>query len=241
MPITALPSPPLRSDPTNFSTRADVFLSALPLFASQASALESNVNGRESSAVAAAASATASASAAAGSASSAQSAASVTAWNPATSYTVGPCVYDTTDFKTYRSKATGVNATRPGLSPTRWELLSFPTVTPVTTSLLAATTLDQVNSILENDSFQSVTGTLTIGKVAKVTTGFTLNTGLVVDGVYSVLNITDSLITITQGAGLTLRVAGFTTSGNRVLLPRGFATIYVESASSYVLIGSGVA
>lgn len=40
MPITALPTPPSRSDPTNFATRADAFLGALPTFTTQANALE---------------------------------------------------------------------------------------------------------------------------------------------------------------------------------------------------------
>lgn len=44
MPITALPTPPSRNDPTNFATRADAFLGALPNFATEANALASTVN-----------------------------------------------------------------------------------------------------------------------------------------------------------------------------------------------------
>lgn len=54
MPITPLPTPPSRNDPTNFSSRADAFLGALPAFGTEANALAVDVN---DDAVAAAASA----------------------------------------------------------------------------------------------------------------------------------------------------------------------------------------
>ncbi len=44
MTITALPIPPTRQDPDNFSTRADQFFSALPAFATEANALATEVN-----------------------------------------------------------------------------------------------------------------------------------------------------------------------------------------------------
>lgn len=72
MSITALPTPPSRSDdPANFSNKADAFLAAMPTFVTQANALESNVNAKEASATASASSASASATAASGSAGSA--------------------------------------------------------------------------------------------------------------------------------------------------------------------------
>ena len=40
MPITALPTPPSRSDSANFATRADAFLGALPTFATEANTLQ---------------------------------------------------------------------------------------------------------------------------------------------------------------------------------------------------------
>jgi hypothetical protein len=50
MPITTLPTPPLRTDPTNFAARGDAFLAALPAFGTQANALEANVDAKEISA-----------------------------------------------------------------------------------------------------------------------------------------------------------------------------------------------
>ena len=43
--ITPLPDPPQRTDPTNFATKADAFLGALPTFATEANALATTVNG----------------------------------------------------------------------------------------------------------------------------------------------------------------------------------------------------
>lgn len=51
MPISALPTPPSRSDsPQDFSDRADALLGALPGFVAEANALQSDVNAKESSA-----------------------------------------------------------------------------------------------------------------------------------------------------------------------------------------------
>jgi hypothetical protein len=44
MTITALPSPPSRTDPTNFSSEGDAFLGALPLFVTEANALAVAMN-----------------------------------------------------------------------------------------------------------------------------------------------------------------------------------------------------
>lgn len=50
MPITALPTPPSRQDPANFAARGDAFLSALPAFATEANALQADVNAKQSAA-----------------------------------------------------------------------------------------------------------------------------------------------------------------------------------------------
>lgn len=58
MSITALPTPPSRSDPTNFAVRADDFLGALPTFGTEANALATDVNTKQSTASTAATTAT---------------------------------------------------------------------------------------------------------------------------------------------------------------------------------------
>lgn len=66
MTITALPTPPSRSDPANFAARGDALLGALPTFVTEANALASAVNADKVSADGSAANATAQASGAAG-------------------------------------------------------------------------------------------------------------------------------------------------------------------------------
>jgi len=54
MSITTLPTPPSRSDPTNFAVRGDEFLGALPTFGDEANALALDVNTKQTTASAAA-------------------------------------------------------------------------------------------------------------------------------------------------------------------------------------------
>lgn len=74
--ITPLPTPvPSKTDPTNFDTRADAFLGALPTFATEANALSTEVNNESATAATAANNASASAVSAAASALSASNSA----------------------------------------------------------------------------------------------------------------------------------------------------------------------
>src|SRR5690606_28223609 len=73
MPIDPLPQPPSRSDPQNFAARGDAFMAALPAFATQANALQEDVNLKEEAATSAAISASDDAQAAALAAGDAQS------------------------------------------------------------------------------------------------------------------------------------------------------------------------
>lgn len=56
----------------------------------------------------------------------------------------------------------------------------------------------------------------------------------------SIYNDTAGALTITQGASMTLRLGGTTTTGNRTLAARGFATVWFNSTSESVIQGSGV-
>lgn len=47
MTISALPTPPSRQDPANFSTRGDAFMSALPTFVTEANALAADVTAKQ--------------------------------------------------------------------------------------------------------------------------------------------------------------------------------------------------
>jgi hypothetical protein len=84
------------------------------------------------------------------------------------------------------------------------------------------------------------TGGLTRGQCFSTGSGFTVNTGLTAGSCYSIFNNSTSAITVTQGSGLTLRLAGTTTTGNRTIAGKGMATIWVESTTEYIMSGAGV-
>ena len=75
MTITALPTPPTRSDPATFAARGDAFMTALPTFVAEANALAATVSADQATASTAASNASASQSAAASSASAASTSA----------------------------------------------------------------------------------------------------------------------------------------------------------------------
>lgn len=87
-------------------------------------------------------------------------------------------------------------------------------------------------------NFINSSTSLVQGKMCVRTTGFTLNTTSAADETYMVYNDSAAAITITQGAGLTLRLAGTTTTGNRTLAARGIATIWYRTTSEAVMFGN---
>jgi hypothetical protein len=113
MAITPLPTPPSRDDPTNFATRADAFLGALPDFATEANALAVDVNADAVAAAADAADAVAAAAAA-------TAAANATKWVSGTTYTEGAVVWSPITYLTYRRKSTGGGTTDPSADSTNW-------------------------------------------------------------------------------------------------------------------------
>ena len=86
---------------------------------------------------------------------------------------------------------------------------------------------------------KSVNASLVLDQIYSTAVGFTVNTNMTV-GVYPIYNNSAASITITQGAGLTLRLAGTATTGNRTLAQRGFARLIVISSTEAILEGTGV-
>lgn len=82
-----------------------------------------------------------------------------------------------------------------------------------------------------------------VGRCYDMTSGgtFTVDGGVFQSGdVVSVLNAGLSSSTIAQGAGMTMRLAGTTSSGSRTIAARGLATIYFQSSSVCFVSGAGV-
>lgn len=111
--ITALPTPPSRSDPANFAARADAFLGALPTFATEVNSTASTVDSQSTTATNAANTATAQANAAI-------SAVNATLWVSGNNYAIGAGVYSPLTLSSYRSNASGVSTVDPSLDTTRW-------------------------------------------------------------------------------------------------------------------------
>jgi hypothetical protein len=108
MAITALPTPPSRQDPTNFNDRADSFLGALPAFATEANALQANVNTSEANAVASAAAVLA--------------ATNIVKWVSGTTYANGAVVWSPINGLAYRRITTsGSGTTDPSLDTTNYK------------------------------------------------------------------------------------------------------------------------
>lgn len=128
-PITALPTPPQRSDSANFAARGDAFLTALPTFRTEVNNLGTNAYNNAVDANNAATTATSNATSAANSAASASAsaqaatiAAGVSAWVSGSTYATGASVYSPINYLTYRrtSSSPGSSTTDPSQDATRW-------------------------------------------------------------------------------------------------------------------------
>ena len=93
-----------------------------------------------------------------------------------------------------------------------------------------------------NNLGKLVSGTsFTTGQVNVVTGGVTLNTSdMDTDRVFYLYNNSAGSITLTQGSGVTLRLGGSATTGNRTVAQRTFATIWCLSGTEAIITGTGV-
>lgn len=142
--IDQLPLPvPSRTDPANFSVRADNFLGELPDFATQMNALATELNAlgvqveaSKTAALTAETNAQASAFAASGSANNAASSSGAALWVSGTTYSLGALVYSPITGRTYRRKIAGAGTTDPSADATNWIPIvleistQYPTIRP---------------------------------------------------------------------------------------------------------------
>ena len=129
MPITALPTPPTRASSATFAARGDAFMTALPIFATEATALEVNVNAKEASATtqagnsaASAVAALASQNASAANAAAAATSAGAALWVSGTTYALGAVVWSPATRYTYRRTVAGAGTTDPSADAANWAL-----------------------------------------------------------------------------------------------------------------------
>ena len=188
MVMTALPVAPVRNDPSTFSDRGDALVAALPGFVTEANALEANVVAKETSAAASAVIATASEAAATASR-------NASLWVAATNYTIGNTVYSPVNFRVYRARTAGVDATDPSANPTKWGLVDG----GLPVSVVTGTTQTAVNGyhyILTNVAATAVTLPTgpTSGDTVWVSVANSLITNSILQGGQTIMGISDSLI-----------------------------------------------
>lgn len=114
-------------------------------------------------------------------------------------------------------------------------------------SITAGTTVSDSIGNLRNIPQNAQTSSYTLvatdnGKFISITTGgVTVPSGIFSVGQnIAIYNNSNSNQTITQGSGVTLTLAGTTSTGNRTLLPNGLSTIFCVSSNTFVIVGSGV-
>lgn len=86
---------------------------------------------------------------------------------------------------------------------------------------------------------RSTSTTLVARQMHAISSGATVNSGTAGEWV-AIYNNSASPITLTQGSGVTLRLGGTTTTGNRTLAPRTMAVIWYNTATDVIVSGSGV-
>lgn len=77
-----------------------------------------------------------------------------------------------------------------------------------------------------------------VGSAYATTGGITIPNSVFVAGdSFMIYNDSGASVTITQGAGVTLRLSGTATTGNRTLSSRGIASVWFNSASECIISG----
>jgi hypothetical protein len=211
MPITALPTPPSRQDPTNFNDRADAFLGALPLFQSEANALQTNVNTSEVNAV--------------NSAAAVLAATNIVKWVSGTTYANGAVVWSPINGLGYRRiTASGSGTTDPSADSTNYKQVNGTGDVSTSGNQTIAGVKTFSNGIVGN-----VTGSVT-GNVTGDVSG---NAGTVTNGVYTSGNQTIAGVkTFSSGivGSVTGNVAGNADSATALSTSSGSAPSYAARA-----------
>ena len=145
-PISALPTPPSRQDPTNFANEADAFLGAIPTFQTETNTAGTYFDAQNAIATTQAGIATTqagnaatSATSANASASAAEAASNAALWVSGTTYVAGDNVYAPSTFFTYRAKTGFVSTTDPASDSVNWVLVGVGGTAQLTTTNLTAT------------------------------------------------------------------------------------------------------
>lgn len=112
------------------------------------------------------------------------------------------------------------------------------------TSVASGATIDGVTIGYRNIPRSTTSSTATtadVGKVIAISAALTIpNSTFAAGDAVSIYNNSAGALTIVQASGLTLRQAGTTNTGDRILAARGMATVWFNSATEAVISGAGV-
>jgi hypothetical protein len=138
---------------------------------------------------------------------------------------------------TFTGTATFANVSATNVSAT---LVSS---TNVTASSAVTDSLGNVRTIVQNSQVTGYTLVATdSGKHVSITTGgVTVPASVLSAGqAVTIYNNSGSNQTLTQGAGVTMYLAGTATTGNRTLAQRGLATVLCTGTNAFVIAGGGL-
>jgi hypothetical protein len=151
-----------------------------------------------------------------------------------------------TGISTHTGAATFANTISVTGNATFSNIATFSSTITVTGTATFSNTISDaagnIRSIPQNS--QSATYELTAndnGKHISTTAGVTVNGAtLSIGQTFAIFNNSASAITITQGTGVTMYLAGTATTGNRTLAQRGLSTILMVGSNTFVASGSGL-
>lgn len=206
--ISALPTPPSTSSPSDFDAKADAFLGALPSLRAEVNAISTVNYGNALDAYNSATTAAAQAAIASTASTNAISAMGAPGWVSGTTYAIGNAVWSPINYGIYRRLTAGAGTTDPSLDPTNWSSLGsvyFPTAIIVTaTSVNAAAS---AHYILTNAAATTVTlpSAPILGDLVFITVGNDLTTNIVSRNGKPIMGIADDVTLNSKYASVLLR------------------------------------
>lgn len=150
--ISALPTPPSRDDPTNFATRGDALLGALPTFVTETNLVAGEVNAAAAVATTKAAEAVLSASNASASEAAAIAASGANLWVSGT-YALGDVRWSPSTFLSYRCKTAGSRTIDPAQDGANWRCLNGDSAWQIKTTTYTAQAGDRIMADTSTGAF----------------------------------------------------------------------------------------
>ena len=211
--ISALPTPPSTSSPSDFDAKADAFLGALPGLQAQVNAISTVNYGNATDAYNSATTAAAQAAIATVASANSINAMGAPAWVSGTTYAVGAAVWSPSNYGIYRRITAGAGTTDPSIDPTNWAGLGsiyFPTANIVTgTSVTASTSM---HYILTNVAATTVTlpPSPVLGDLVYVTVANDLTTNVIARNGKLIMSTADDVTLNSKYASVLLRYINLT-------------------------------